>query len=420
MSNRLLHTVEGLRDLHPMDTAKKTVIGNSILNNFSLFGYEQVQTPTFEYFDIYRNERGTSDSKNLYKFFNREGDILALRPDVTPSIARYMATFYNHVDTPRRFCYLGNVFYNNENYQGKLREYTQAGVECIGFAGADSDAECIALSIQSLLSTGLVDFQIDIGHAGFFNGLSEEAGFDIEVQEEVRLLIDEKNYIALEALLNDLHINETTKAGLLALPTLFGQEEVLERAKLLTHNEMANKAIQRLKEIFEILKEYAVEKYITFDFGMVSKLQYYTGLIFKGYTYDVGDSIVDGGRYDNLLSTFSHQAPAVGFAVKVDEVLSALTRQKISIDVPTINTLLSFNEAHRKTAVSLARILRKSGMTVELGMNELTKEESIRYGKEKSIGGLMFLVDQDTVQLVNLSTDEETEAKLSDLIEGGI
>lgn len=420
MSNRLLHTVEGLRDLHPWDTAKKNVIGNNILHRFSLFGYEQVQTPTFEYFDIYRNERGTSDSKNLYKFFNREGDILALRPDVTPSIARYMATFYNHVDSPRRFCYLGNVFYNNENYQGKLREYTQAGVECIGFAGADADAECIALSIQSLRATGLVDFQIDIGHAGFFNGLSEEAGFDQEVQEEVRLLIDEKNYIALEERLNELQISEATKNGLLALPTLFGQEEVLERAKLLTHNPMANNAIVRLKEIIDILKEYEMEQYISFDFGLVSKLQYYTGLIFKGYTYDVGDSIVDGGRYDNLLSTFSHQAPAVGFAVKVDEVLSALTRQKIEIQVKTINTLLGFNEAHRKTAIFLAKALRKQGMTVELGMSELTKEDAIRYGKEKSIGGVMFLLDNDTIQLINLSTDEESVAKLSDIIEGGL
>jgi len=420
MSNRLLHTVEGLRDLHPKDTAQKNVIGNNILHRFSLFGYEQVQTPTFEYFDIYRNERGTSDSKNLYKFFNREGDILALRPDVTPSIARYMATFYTHVNTPRRFCYLGNVFYNNENYQGKLREYTQAGVECIGFAGADADAECIVLSIQSLLATGLVDFQIDIGHAGFFNGLSEEAGFDLETQEEVRLLIDEKNYIALEELLKELQINETTKAGLLALPTLFGQEEVLERAKSLTHNLTANEAILRLKEVYAILKEYDVDQYISFDFGMVSKLQYYTGLIFKGYTYDVGDSIVDGGRYDNLLSTFSHQAPAVGFAVKVDEVLSALSRQNIEIQVPTINTFLAYNIAYRKTALLLAQGLRKLGMTVELGMNEMTIDESIRYGKEKSIGGLMYLKDEDTVELINLSTDERTVAKLSDIIEGGI
>lgn len=420
MSNRLLHTVEGLRDLHPRDISKKNVISNNILHTFSLYGYEQVQTPTFEYFDIYRNERGTSDSKNLYKFFNREGDILALRPDVTPSIARYMATFYGHVSSPRRFCYIGNVFYNNENYQGKLREYTQAGVECIGFSGADSDAECIALSIQSLLSTGLRDFQIDIGHAGFFNGLSEEAGFDLETQEEVRLLIDEKNYIALEELLKELQINETTKAGLLALPSLFGQEEVLERAKALTHNASANEAIARMKEVYEILKDYELEQFISFDFGMVSKLQYYTGLIFKGYTYDVGDSIVDGGRYDNLLSTFSYQAPAVGFAVKLDEVLSALTRQNIEIQVDTVNTLLSFKEPLRSTALRLVKSLRRSGMTVEIGYTSMSASDLITYGKEKQIGGLMILEDKDTVKLINLSTDEETIAKLSDIIEGGL
>ncbi len=420
MNNRLLHTVEGLRDLHPKDTAQKNDLGNEILKQFFSFGYEQVETPTFEYFDIYRNERGTSDGKNLYKFFNREGDILALRPDVTPSIARYMATFYSNSNSPRRFCYLGNVFYNNENYQGKLREFTQAGVECIGFAGADADAECIALSIQSLLATGLIDFQIDIGHAGFFNGLAEEAGFDNETQEIVRRLIDEKNHVALEQYLNQLQINESTRNGLLILPTLFGQEEILERATALTHNEVANLAILRLKEVVSILKEYSLDQYISFDLGMVSKLQYYTGLIFKGYTYDAGDSIVDGGRYDNLLGTFSHQAPAVGFAVKVDEVLSALARQNFDIEVAKVNLLIIYDELKRKTAIQLAQNLRKRKMSVELAKKELQDEDFILYGKEKEIEKMMFIEDEDTAVMINLLSDERTLVKLSDILERGL
>ncbi len=420
MTKQILHTVEGLRDIHPLDTRKKQHIEQQILNVFNQYGYEQVQTPMFEYFDIYHYERGTQDSKNLYKFFNREGDILSLRPDVTPSIARYTATFYNHERSPKRFSYLGNVFYNNENYQGKLREYTQAGVECIGIGNADADAESIALAINALLATGLQEFQLDIGHAGFFKGLAAEAGLSDELREEVRSLIDAKNYIALEELLEDLKIESAAKNGLLELPKLFGQEEVLARAKELTTNVTALEAIERIKEVYNILKEYKLSSYVSFDLGMVSQLQYYTGIIFKGFTYGTGVSVVDGGRYDALLSTFAYDMPAVGFAIRIDELLSAIMRQMIAIDVPSTNTLIVYNKAYRKTAIELAQVLRRQGMTVELDTKNQALDIAKEYGKNKNIGGIMYINAADTVELINLSTDETNTINLSDLSKGGL
>ncbi|WZL83203.1 ATP phosphoribosyltransferase regulatory subunit [Vallitaleaceae bacterium 9-2] len=420
MTKQILHTVEGLRDIHPLDTRKKQHIEQQILNVFNQYGYEQVQTPMFEYFDIYHYERGTQDSKNLYKFFNREGDILSLRPDVTPSIARYTATFYNHERSPKRFSYLGNVFYNNENYQGKLREYTQAGVECIGIGNADADAESIALAINALLATGLQEFQLDIGHAGFFKGLAAEAGLSDELREEVRSLIDAKNYIALEELLEDLKIESAAKNGLLELPKLFGQEEVLARAKELTTNTTALEAIERIKEVYNILKEYKLSSYVSFDLGMVSQLQYYTGIIFKGFTYGTGVSVVDGGRYDALLSTFAYDMPAVGFAIRIDELLSAIMRQMIAIDVPSTNTLIVYNKAYRKTAIELAQVLRRQKMTVELDTKNQALDIAKEYGKNKNIGGIMYINAADTVELINLSTDETNTVNLSDLSKGGL
>lgn len=420
MKDQLLHTVEGLRDIHPEDTSKKNIIERNILGLFNHYGYQQVQTPTFEYFDIYHYRRGTENEKNLYKFFNREGDILALRPDVTPSIARYMATFYNHTKGPKRFCYLGNVFYNNENYQGKLREYTQAGVECIGIAGAEADAESIAMAINSLLASGLTKFQMDIGHVGYFNGLVKEAGIDSDTQETLRTLIDEKNYIGLEEIIAELDIDETSKTALIDIPKLFGSVEILEKAKTYTTNSVSIDALERVQEVYEILQDYGLTQYVSFDLGTVSKLQYYTGIIFKGYTYDVGDSVVDGGRYDNLLGTFSYDATAVGFAVKIDDLLNAISRQHIEIEIPTINTLIIYEKNERSSAIQLAEGLRRQGMTVELGINGMTAEESIEYGKEKKIGGLMTIKDSDTIVLRNLSTDEESTAKISELVEGGL
>lgn len=418
MNRKLLHTLEGLRDLHPEDTGRKHIIENRMLSVFRHYGYEQVQTPTFEYYDIYQYERGTKDGKNLFKFFNREGEILALRPDVTPSVARYTATFYNHIEEPKRFSYVGNVFYNNENYQGKLREFTQAGVECIGLGTPEADAEIIAIAINSLLSSGLEEFQIDIGHAGFFKGIMEDAGLEDDLQEQVRIFIDEKNYIAVEELLEDEHIDVAHKKALLEMPQLFGDITLLDKASALTSSETAKQAIRRLGEVYSILEDYGLCQYISFDLGMVNKLQYYTGIIFKGYTYETGDSIVDGGRYDDLIGTFTYETPAVGFAIKTDDLLNALTRQNISVDRPTINTLLVYGKESRTQGIQLAESMRRQGMTIELMQSDDVKDIEA-YGKRKEIGGILRLEETGQIRLHNLTTGEEQIVSLDDLLKGG-
>ncbi len=413
MKKQWQHTVEGLQDLHPQDTSKKQFIEAKILDVFQRYGYEQVETPTFEYFDIYHHERGTEDSKNLYKFFNREGEILSLRPDVTPSIARYTATFYGNETTPQRFSYRGNVFYNNENYQGKLREYTQAGIECIGIPYPEADAECVVLAIQSLLASGLNEFQIDLGHVGFFMGLIEEAGLTEEEEEEVRQFIDAKNYIALEAYLETVDISSQVKKGLLELPRLFGQEDILTRAMALTTNSVAQNAISRLVDVYYILKDYGFETYISFDLGMVSKLQYYTGIIFKGYTYGTGVSIVNGGRYDRLLQSFDYNMPAVGFAIPIHSLLQSIMRQNIAIDTPSIQTFVGYEYALQKEAIALAETLRQQGMTLALDCNRFSWEECVEYGQKKNFGGVMYICHTERVKLINLTTNEVTDVDLN-------
>ncbi len=418
MKRQTLHTMEGLRDLHPYDTGKKNLIENRIRRLFRGYGYEQVETPTFEYYDVYDDERGTLEGKNLYKFFNREGEILALRPDVTPSVARYIATFYPKESLPKRFSYIGNVFYNNENYQGKLREYTQAGVECIGIASAQADAEAIALAVHALQASGLTEFMFDIGHAGYFRGLAKEIGLDQERMEEARLLIDEKNNVGLEELIRDIGLNHEQGKALVQMPTLFGQEDILDQAAAMTSSEEAQEAIQRLRDVYDLLQDYGVAEYISFDLGMVTQIQYYTGVVFKGYTYGTGDSVLDGGRYDALLGTYTYDAPAVGFAIKVDDLLNAINRQKIELDVPSIDTLIIYEPECLSLAIQLAQTMRIDGMTVELGLGELDVETAIAYGREKNIGGLVYLKNTQDVELIHLATGDKQYITMDDLMKG--
>lgn len=331
MSRKLLHTPEGVRDIYGEEYARKLRIESLILEKIRSYGYEDIQTPTFEFFDVFSREVGTTPSRELYKFFDKEGNTLVLRPDFTPSIARCAAKYFPEEDVPVRFCYMGNTFTNNSNLQGKLKEVTQMGAELIGEPSAKADGEMIALVIESLLAAGLKDFQLSVGNVEYFKGICAEAGLDEETELELREFISGKNYFGAEELLREKKAAGEYRDALLKVTDLFGTCDALEQAKELAHNDRSLEAIRRLEALYEVLCCYGVEKYVSFDLGMLSKYHYYTGVIFKAYTYGVGDAIVKGGRYDTLLGRFGKDAPAIGFMVVIDDLMAALERQGIRI-----------------------------------------------------------------------------------------
>ena len=176
--NKLIHTPEGVRDIYSDELKKRQYLQNRMLDTIKLYGYENIQTPTFEFFDVFGKEMSTISARELFKFFDRDGNTLVLRPDFTPSIARACAKYFGEENRPIRLSYLGNVFSNNLNYQGRLKESTQLGVEFIGDHSVEADAEIISMACEALLSVGLKNFKISIGHASILKGLVEACEFD--------------------------------------------------------------------------------------------------------------------------------------------------------------------------------------------------------------------------------------------------
>ena len=174
MKSRLLHTPDGVRDLYNGEYKRKLLIQEQLHNVFMSYGCFDIQTPTFEYFDVFSNQVGTTPSKDLFKFFDKEGNTVVLRPDFTPSIARCVAKYYAPEEEPVKLCYMGNTFINSSDYQGRLKESTQCGVEFLGDGTAEADAQMLSMVVDSLKAIGLENFQISVGHAGFFNALLEE------------------------------------------------------------------------------------------------------------------------------------------------------------------------------------------------------------------------------------------------------
>lgn len=364
---RIFHTPEGVRDIYNGECSQKHHLQTEIRKVFDSYGYEEIETPSFEYFEVFSREVGTIPSKDLYKFFDREGNTLVLRPDFTPSVSRACATYFNPEHQVITLSYTGNTFINNSSYQGRLKETTQMGVERIGDDSAEADAELLAMTVECLLKAGLKEFQVSVGQVDYFKSLLQDANLDIEEEEEnLRSLISQKNYFGVEDLVRSQNIPESLEKAFLELPHLFGSSEVLQKARSLTDNICAIKAVERLEEIYEILKIYGYEKYVSFDFGMLSKFQYYTGIIFQAYTYGTGEPVVKGGRYNNLLKHFGKPAASIGFGITVDNLLMALSRQKISLPEKKSPVILTYTEANRREAILEAQKLRNEGTAVAL------------------------------------------------------
>lgn len=390
---QILHTPEGVRDIYSMECAKKLAIQEQLHRVLHLYGYHDIQTPTFEYFDVFRKEIGTISSKELYKFFDREGNTLALRPDITPSIARAAATLFSEQRLPIRLCYIGNTFINQSSYRGKLKESTQLGAELIGDGTVEADAEMLALVIDSLKAVGLEEFQLMIGSAAFFQSLLQEAAMEEADELRARELITNRNYFGLDEHLKEIHMNEKTRNTFSQLAELVGGVEILEMAKQHAPNKAAREAIEHLEALYGLLQMYGMENYVTFDLSMSGTYGYYTGIVFRGYTYGTGDAIVKGGRYDRLLEKFGKDEPSIGFAIVADELMNALARQKIHVPVDCSNTVILYEKSREKEAIAFAQDCRRDGKNTELLLKqpENSIEDYKDYGRKHMASGLIWL-----------------------------
>ncbi len=413
----LLHTPDGVRDIYNGECQRKLKVQEQIHKVLKLYGFQDIQTPTFEFFDIFNKERGTIASREMYKFFDREGNTLVLRPDMTPSIARCAAKYFKEEIMPLRLCYMGNTFINNSSHKGKLNEMTQIGAELINDDSVDADAEMIVMTVQSLLNAGLKEFQVEVGHAGFLNGLMEECEFSWEEIIELKTLMESKNLFGIEEMVSSKKMNKDLKELILKLPELFGSIENIHYAKGKVQNKRATKALERLEKLYDIIEKYEVSEYVTFDLGMLSRYDYYSGIILNAYTYGNGDAIAQGGRYDHLIGQFGKNAPAIGVAFVIDQLMIALSRQKRIEEEEETKTLIVFQEEKREMAISLARLLRREEVSTALLCEKqgLTLEDYKAYGQRMGMQRIFYFKKEEELSEIFLKDEMEITTSVSEL-----
>jgi ATP phosphoribosyltransferase regulatory subunit len=305
----------GTRDVLPDEMRELRAISARIRAEFERARYGEVHTPALEYEEVLR--RGEERAAGArYRTFDEQGDVLALRSDMTIPIARVVATRYADAEPPLRFCYFAHAWRATGRGVGEPREFLQAGIELLGPAAPEGDAEVLALTIAALDEAGLRRHRVGVGDGSLYRSLL--AALDVPAQEHLPLLecLSRRDLVALEMRIARLPgLGEHERELLVGLPELRGGPEVLERAD----GPVAD-AVEGLRALHELLAERGVADRVIFDLGLVRELGYYTGAVFEVYDPAVGFALGGGGRYDDLLGRFGRQLPACGIGLDVQRI----------------------------------------------------------------------------------------------------
>ena len=367
MNYSMLHTPEGVRDIYNEEIEKHEIIISKLKKLVKSYGFDNIKTPTFEFLSVYYKDITLKRPKDLYKFFDAAGNTLVLRPDFTPSIARAASKYFTD-ERVRRLFYEGNVFSNNKRYQGRLKETFQFGGELIGDGSIGADAEIIAIVVNALKLCGLNDFIISIGHANIIKELIRLGGFDDEAVTTITGYISNRNVTDLTKFLvetgcNDSLIKLFSMCNKIYKPSSEAFNELLDYSK---DYDTLHNSLQYLSELADVLALYGVSDYISFEPGSTSEFEYYTGIIFAGYTAGIGECVATGGRYDSLLANFGEGRPAIGFGIFIEELITALDKQNIILTAKPDKTVILYKPKKLNEAVKMAQELRSNGEIVEL------------------------------------------------------
>lgn len=323
MKKYMKKTPEGLKDLLYEECTAKSEIERRIEGLFGRHGYVKAITPAVEYYDMFDGDMTGIPQEQMYKLTSAGGHIMVLRPDMTLPIARLVSTRLKDMPQPLRLYYTENIFKMNRGGSGRSDEVTQSGIELIGADGIAADLEVLSMAIKVFEKCGISDFSVELGHAGFFGSLVGGLGVDGDRREEIRRSIESKNFAELSKLL--CGIDSGYARVLEALPNLYGGVDVLDEAeKMCRGSAEALSYISYLRELYKKLTQISPGANINLDLGMVHRNNYYTGVVFRGYINGYGNTVISGGRYDNLMEKFGRPMPATGFAVDNNALISSL------------------------------------------------------------------------------------------------
>lgn len=383
---------KGVTDFLPETAGKIVYIEDRIRRVFELWGFRRIIPPLLEFHDVMSIGTGDELREKSFRFDDRHtGRLLAIPPDITPQVARIVATRMQGHPLPHRLYYAGRVLRHAELQSGKSREIFQAGVELIGLDSPEADAEMVAMAVEVLQGLGVGEFKIDLGQLEFFRGIVADAGIAGPAGADLREAICKKDVSAVRALLEELPLGDRAKEALSALPRLFGGREVLAHAERVATNDRSRRALENIAQVLDILDIYGLSDYLTIDLGEIRGLGYHSGLTFEGFVGGLGEAVCSGGRYDDLTARYGFPAPATGFAFNILSLLAALEQQP-DVEASTSRDFLLFNLLEdRREVLEIAQALRRKGFTTARDIIRRDYANSLAYARRMRIRQMLVI-----------------------------
>lgn len=373
-------TPEGVDDTNYLDCEKKEAMQAVIRQILKSYGYQQIMTPTFEYYDLFQNIDTAIDKDQMYKLIDSNGKILVLRPDATIPIARMAALSGEGGKDYKKYMYFTNVFRSEDFRAGGRREFLQAGVEYMGNASCEADAEVVAIGVKALQTTGFSNIRVDLGNVNYFDGLLDEIEISDMGKGVLRHLVESKNFAELEKFLERIEMDASIKKVVLALPFLYGDfQKTVAKARKIARNTRMHQALNNISEIYDILKAYGCTQYVYADMGFVNAMDYYSGMIFKVYLGNLGAPAASGGRYDGLVENFGRKIPATGFGLNIDGIYeTALKEGLLDHNSNKADYAVFCRKETMAQGIAKAEALRQTGASVLLYVDKKPDQVKVK------------------------------------------
>ena len=415
---------KGVSDFLPEKADKIGYIERKIKRVFELWGFRRIIPPSLEFYDVMALGLGEELKEKSFRFDDRHtGRLLTIPPDITPQVARIVATRMHGYPLPHRLCYTGRVLRHAELQSGRSREIFQAGVELIGLDSPEADAEMVAMAVEVLQGMGLDNFKVDIGQIDFFRSIMAASGLSAQVTGLLRQAIAKKESSAARAILANADATDAVKEAIAALPRRFGGREVLTEAEKVVLDDRGRRALDNIGQVLDILDIYGVSDYLAVDLGEIRGLDYHTGVTFEGFVAGLGEPVCSGGRYDGLTAKYGFPAPATGFAFNTLALLSALERRP-DVEASKTRDFLLFNLRNdRREVLEIAQCLRRWGFSTARDIIRRDFDHSLDYARRMNILRMMVIggdyCADDEVYIVRVADKKGMSIKKSELFNEG-
>ena len=390
------HVPFGVADYFWDEASLRQSLLDRLMETFRGWGYGDVIPPMFEFDSTLSAQYDDRLRSGMYRFLDRDGSTLSLRPEFTTSVARLVGARLHDRPMPQRFCYGGSVFRYLEPQAGRQREFWQVGGELIGAPSPAADAEILALTATALKAAGLKGFRLIVGHIGYYRSLLEALGLNPQQTQQLQWALERKSEPILDDFLRDTPLRTGQRQAVETLPQMVGGnvDGILSLAERHIQNRGMHAALQNLRRIVDALLGYDILDSLIIDLTEIRNLGYYTGISFEAIAPGLGTAVASGGRYDDLVGRFGPSQPAVGAALGVDRLLVAQRQDGADGAKGRRGRQAALALPHGDPdALAQVQKLRQAGLHIQVDVNNRTVDSAIAYAAETDVRDVLVWED---------------------------